>query len=53
LRVFDVAGRLVHEDGDYGNDWNATGLAHGLYVYRVTVGGDCPSAFAGKVLVLR
>ncbi len=53
LRVFDVAGRLVYGDEDYGNDWNAAGLAHGLYVYRVTVGGDCPSAFTGKVVVMR
>jgi CHU_C Type IX secretion signal domain len=53
LRVFDVAGRLVYMDEDYGNDWNAAGLAHGLYVYRVVVEGDCPSAFTGKVVVMR
>jgi CHU_C Type IX secretion signal domain len=53
LRVFDVAGRLVYGMEEYRNDWNAGELAHGMYVYVVTVEGDCPSAFTGKIVVMR
>jgi hypothetical protein len=58
FRVFDVAGRVVYGSDDYSNDpigigWNAATLAKGLYVYRVNVGGDCPSEYVGKIIVLR
>jgi hypothetical protein len=53
LRVYDMAGRLVFLDLDYGNDWSAAGLSRGMYVYRVTVLGDCASFFTGKIVVVR
>ncbi len=53
VKVFDMAGKLVFFSNDYQNDWSATMLAHGLYVYRVEVGGDCPSSFVGKIAVMK
>ncbi len=52
LQVFDMAGRVVFNSTDYQNDWNAGLLAHGLYVYRVEVGGECAKSFVGKMVVL-
>lgn len=66
LRVWDMAGRLVHADMDYRNDWNATGasspsspsgtsasgLAHGMYAYRLSIAGECLSTFTGRIVVL-
>jgi hypothetical protein len=53
LQVYDVAGRLVQQFEDYHNDWDAGDMHRGLYVYRVLVGGDCPSTFVGKIVVVR
>ena len=53
LRVWDMAGRLVHADMDYRNDWSAAGLALGVYAYRVSQIGECPSAFTGKITIFR
>ena len=51
LQVYDLSGRLVFEAQDYRNDWSAAELARGLYVYRMTVSGDCGVTFSGKILV--
>ena len=47
LDVFDVRGRLVQTlvnetktAGDYVVDWNANGLASGVYFYRLTTGNE-------------
>lgn len=47
LDVFDVRGRLVEtlvdevkSVGDYVVDWNANGLASGVYFYRLTTGSE-------------
>jgi hypothetical protein len=53
LEVFDMRGRLVHRDEDYLNDWDASGLARGIYVYRVNVEGECGGMYVGRVLVVR
>lgn len=53
LAVFDVQGRLVYRNSDYGNDWDASALGHGLYVYRLHVAGACGWDYVGKVMVLR
>lgn len=58
LQVWDAAGRLVYLSEDYKNDWGATGLARGLYIYRATVEGDpmaigCGAgSFTGKIMVI-
>lgn len=61
LWVWDMAGRLIYFDGNYRNDWKADGassasaayLAHGLYVYRVNIMGDCPNSYTGRLAILR
>jgi hypothetical protein len=52
LRVWDMAGRYVFRSMDYMNNWDAASLGHGIYVYRVSVTGDCPSDFIGRLIVL-
>lgn len=58
LRVFDVKGRLVQtlvdsfqSPNSYQQQWNAQGLAPGLYFYRLTVDGV--NAGTGRMVLLK
>jgi hypothetical protein len=57
LNVYDMGGRLVNtlvngqlEAGNHQVTWDASGLPSGLYVYRLTVGGQTAS---GKMMFLK
>ena len=53
LEVFDVQGRLVYRSAEYRNDWDGGGISPGVYLYRLTLGGDCGFLQAGKFVMMR
>jgi hypothetical protein len=53
LDVFDVQGRLVFRSADYRNAWDGGGIGAGVYLYRLTVGGECGYLKTGKMVVMR
>ncbi len=53
IEVFDIRGKRIYSNEDYNNDWNASQLAHGIYVYRVTIAGECGSIYTGKLAILK
>jgi hypothetical protein len=62
LEVFDTAGRLVstlvngwRESGSHQVTWDASGLASGIYLYRMEVSGSgtTPTTVTGKMVLMK
>lgn len=52
LLVYDRWGRVVYEDNDYKNNWNAAGIVDGVYYYVIS-GPEIKQPLAGFVHIIR
>jgi gliding motility-associated-like protein len=52
LRVFNLLGSLIYENGDYRNNWSAEGISNGVYLFVAEI-PELNKVYQGKFSICR